>query len=849
MALSRMETKLIRQRTLLLIKLEDVSERLQLFGSQTSVQDYDKLYSDLGLVWDKFEVLQDNLSEHSSEETFVEHRKEYRKAFNSYNTLRASYHSKRSKLPPSVAEFLSSHARSLTKLAPVVPITSSHRPVIKSPVRNVRSILINKISAVCCSVCQQSHAIVACPTLLQSPVSKRFRLIRSKRLCFNCLSPSHTVSECNSIHQCNLCNSKHHTLLHREITSPMAPFNLSVLGSSASQSVVGQTSLTFGPWVSDEQKVSSDVLVIDRITGDLPTVKGDVSSVDSFRSLRLADPRYHVPAPIDILLGIDSSFTFVDSPDVTRHVACIDSGRYVHDLVAGAESEERASLLVSQLTTVLSRGGFPLRKWVSNCPAILSGLPDKLIGESSGVELGSSCVETLGLNWNPTSDSSTFCPRFDSNLNYFTKRIVLSVVARVFNPLGWLSPCFVSAEILLQTLRQSRVDWDEPLPLDIGSKWVLFSSEMSSLRSVEIPRCVTVPGLVRFELHGFGNASPNAYAAVIYVKVNSSSHGVRITLLASHGVRIALLASKTRMAPLTHQSLPRLVLYFVDGYRVVILLEPDIRSLTFCLIAISMLVALDSVAVHTITLYLAQYMYNWDAVLLGKCLAYAELTITYINALAMSLQDRVHFNSLILELLGSFFLVASAIVKIFALSENLVIIALVVHVFVGLIPMATKIAIFSLVNQELFGSLYSLINVCQNICLCLEGVLSTQVYKYALNSFPTMIFIYFAVFNAITPLVFIWDLFHCNVRLVWDRGRKEYLSQLQSRSKWCASLPPLVVGDVVFVKTDFMPPNSWPLGRIEQLFPGPDGISRVALIRTQTSLLKRPLSKIVLLPH
>ena len=45
--------------------------------------------------------------------------------------------------------------------------------------------------------------------------------VKSKRLCFNCLSGEHTVTQCHSRRRCKRCQSRHHTLLHRdEQTSP-----------------------------------------------------------------------------------------------------------------------------------------------------------------------------------------------------------------------------------------------------------------------------------------------------------------------------------------------------------------------------------------------------------------------------------------------------------------------------------------------------------------------------------------------------------------------------------------------------------------------------------------------------
>ncbi|XP_050684027.1 uncharacterized protein LOC126978939 [Leptidea sinapis] len=66
----------------------------------------------------------------------------------------------------------------------------------------------------------------------------------------------------------------------------------------------------------------------------------------------------------------------------------------------------------------------------------------------------------------------------------------------------------------------------------------------------------------------------------------------------------------------------------------------------------------------------------------------------------------------------------------------------------------------------------------------------------------------------------------------WRRWQKEYLSELQQRSKWRTNDSSLNVGDLVLLKENNLPPLWWRMGRIIKLFPGPDGVSRVADVQT-----------------
>lgn len=83
----------------------------------------------------------------------------------------------------------------------------------------------------------------------------------------------------------------------------------------------------------------------------------------------------------------------------------------------------------------------------------------------------------------------------------------------------------------------------------------------------------------------------------------------------------------------------------------------------------------------------------------------------------------------------------------------------------------------------------------------------------------------------------------------WKRWSKEYISELQHKVKWKITQLNLQEGDMVLIKQDNAPPLQWPMGRIVQVHPGPDGISRVASIKTSSgNIIKRSFAKICVLP-
>jgi hypothetical protein len=77
----------------------------------------------------------------------------------------------------------------------------------------------------------------------------------------------------------------------------------------------------------------------------------------------------------------------------------------------------------------------------------------------------------------------------------------------------------------------------------------------------------------------------------------------------------------------------------------------------------------------------------------------------------------------------------------------------------------------------------------------------------------------------------------------WQRWLKEYLPTLIPR-RGRGEAPEIAVGDMVLVADPNAPRGSWPRGRVTAVFPGRDGIIRVADVRTLAGVMRRPLRKL-----
>lgn len=130
-----------------------------------------------------------------------------------------------------------------------------------------------------------------------------------------------------------------------------------------------------------------------------------------------------------------------------------------------------------------------------------------------------------------------------------TKRNILSISSRLFDPLGLLAPFVVRSKMLIQELWLNDLHWDESIPQRLDTCWQNFKFDLNLLNSITIPRFVQTLSTAEIEIHGFADASVRAYGCCIYIRS-----------ITPNGIYTNLLTAKSRVAPLKTRSLPRLEL-------------------------------------------------------------------------------------------------------------------------------------------------------------------------------------------------------------------------------------------------------------------------------------------------
>ena len=99
-----------------------------------------------------------------------------------------------------------------------------------------------------------------------------------------------------------------------------------------------------------------------------------------------------------------------------------------------------------------------------------------------------------------------------------SKRIISSIVAAIFDPLGLISPVVVY-KIFLQKLWLHKLDWDDQLPAELLKQWMDMYLRLSQVNEITVDRLVLAKGQpTKIQLHGFCDSSEKAYGACLYMR-------------------------------------------------------------------------------------------------------------------------------------------------------------------------------------------------------------------------------------------------------------------------------------------------------------------------------------------
>ena len=226
-----------------------------------------------------------------------------------------------------------------------------------------------------CQLCApEKHPLHACSKWLGYSVPQRLARVASQSLCSNCLAVGHTTATCRSTYRCRTCQQKHHSTIHQNSGATATQVNhaskgvsklpdalmmtavvkltgpsgktlqaRALIDSGAGISLISNrvtqqmclpvtkadlqftgvqgtpcksakhvTQVCISSTQSQESPLSIKAAVVNTVTNDLPSRDfSEVARLPHLIGLQLADPEFHLPARIDLLLGADVYYKLI----------------------------------------------------------------------------------------------------------------------------------------------------------------------------------------------------------------------------------------------------------------------------------------------------------------------------------------------------------------------------------------------------------------------------------------------------------------------------------------------------------------------------------------------------------
>ncbi|UYV81161.1 hypothetical protein LAZ67_20000199, partial [Cordylochernes scorpioides] len=452
----------------------------------------------------------------------------------------------------------------------------------------------------------------------------------------------------------------------------------------------------------------------------------------------------------------------------------LKSSFYVDNCLSSFQNVEETEKFVKESTELLSTACFNLRDWVSNVTDF--SLMNQLNKE----------VNILGITWNTDRDTLTIGLEDFELIGPTTKRKVLSIASKIFDPLGVACPVTLIPKLILQETWIQKLTWDEVLPGCLVQRFWKWFSKLKHLPNIEIPRwlCFKDSYVEKTTLHIFCDASQFAYATCIFLRIEKEDR-----------VDIQLIQARTRVAPLKKLTIPRLeLLACLIGAR---LAANVIQDLEFEEILMGSPVWIDEKGGYTIL--------KCDPTL-------KNITWKFIPPGA--------------PWWGGWW-------------ERLI----------GMM----KQLLFRILGQTSLG--YEELST---VMCDVESLMNTRPLTYLTEESEDL--------APLTPSLFLHEVREVGVpdldlidnqtlsrkyqyikrvrEDLRERFRIEYFGFLRQETRRLKTTIPLKVGDMVLIGQESLKRLHWPLARIIQLYPGKDGLVKVAKVKTSSGDKIRPIRKL-----
>ncbi|KAF8792071.1 hypothetical protein HNY73_003717 [Argiope bruennichi] len=209
----------------------------------------------------------------------------------------------------------------------------------------------------------------------------------------------------------------------------------------------------------------------------------------------------------------------------------------VNNCITSLETREEAAKFISEAKELMSAAKFDLRGWVTS---------EEIVEETQ-----KRYIPILGLSWDTEYDELSCNSVIKISEENITKRTLLSIAQRIYDPIGFTSPTTLIPKIILQKTWKRKINWDDVLPPDICNEFLAWYKHVNLLKDCKIPRRLLSNPFkdCQISLHCFSDASEASYAACIFLRAEYNGK-----------VSVQLVASKSRVSPTKEITIPRLEL-------------------------------------------------------------------------------------------------------------------------------------------------------------------------------------------------------------------------------------------------------------------------------------------------
>ena len=145
------------------------------------------------------------------------------------------------------------------------------------------------------------------------------------------------------------------------------------------------------------------------------------------------------------------------------------------------------------LTCLQIKSGFNLQKFNSNCRNLQKGIECSKGVQESAVPTSSANLQeekVLGVVWDSQNDCLLFnLSELSTTAEQLqpTKKNIVSLIRRFYDPIGFLAPIIIKYKILFQKLRQSKAEWNSDLPEGLLRDWNSLLFELKEAVPLSLP--------------------------------------------------------------------------------------------------------------------------------------------------------------------------------------------------------------------------------------------------------------------------------------------------------------------------------------------------------------------------